>query len=62
MVYLHLVAWEGVGEDTERSYSACLREISQNASREKKHATSEFKLTLLFELSGFKNPSKRVSK
>jgi hypothetical protein len=34
-VYLHLVAWEGVGEDTEESYSACLLEISQNASRKK---------------------------
>jgi hypothetical protein len=30
-VYLHIVAWEGVGEDTEISYSACRREISQNA-------------------------------
>ena len=29
------MAWEGMGEDTERSYSACLREISQNASRKK---------------------------
>jgi hypothetical protein len=34
-VYPHLVAWEGVGEDTERSYSACQREISQNAPRQK---------------------------
>jgi hypothetical protein len=25
---------EGVGKDTERSYSACLREISQNVSKE----------------------------
>jgi hypothetical protein len=29
----HLVAWEGVGEDTEWSYTACLLIISQNASR-----------------------------
>jgi hypothetical protein len=41
-VYPHLVAWEGVGEDTERSYFAYLRKISQNASRRKK----EFVLTL----------------
>jgi hypothetical protein len=32
-VYKELVAWEGVGEDTEKSYSACLPKISQNASR-----------------------------
>jgi hypothetical protein len=31
----YLVAWEGVGKDTERRYSACLREISQNTSRKK---------------------------
>jgi flagellar biosynthesis protein FlhB len=31
-VYPHLVAWEGVEKDTKRSYSASLREISQNAS------------------------------
>jgi hypothetical protein len=29
------VSWEGVGEDTKSSYSACLREISQKASRKK---------------------------
>jgi hypothetical protein len=29
-VYPQLVAWEDVGEDTNRSYSACLREILQN--------------------------------
>jgi hypothetical protein len=34
-VYLHLVAWEAVGEDTKRSYSACLHKIAQNASRKK---------------------------
>jgi hypothetical protein len=34
-VYAHLVAWEGVEEDTEMSYSACLGEISQNASKKK---------------------------
>jgi hypothetical protein len=27
------VEWESVGEDTESSYSTCLHEISQNASR-----------------------------
>jgi hypothetical protein len=36
-VYSHLGAWEGVGEDTERNYSACLCGISQNASRIKIH-------------------------
>jgi hypothetical protein len=34
-VYLHLVAWKGVRKDTKRSYSDCLLEISQNASRKK---------------------------
>jgi hypothetical protein len=34
-VYPHLVSWEGVGEDTERSYSVYLREISKNVSRER---------------------------
>jgi hypothetical protein len=34
-VYPHHVAWKGVGEDTEKSYSACLRKISQKASRKK---------------------------
>jgi hypothetical protein len=33
MVYPHLVALEGVGEDTKRRYSTYLREITQNASR-----------------------------
>jgi hypothetical protein len=33
----HLVAWKGVGKDTERCYSACLREITQNAARKKTH-------------------------
>jgi hypothetical protein len=31
----HLEAWEGVGKDTKRSYSASLCKISQNASRKK---------------------------
>jgi hypothetical protein len=35
-VYSYLVAWKGVGEDTVRSHSTCLREISQNASRREK--------------------------
>jgi hypothetical protein len=34
-VYPHIVAGKRVGEDTERSYSACRRKISQNASRTK---------------------------
>jgi hypothetical protein len=34
-VYPHLVAWEGVEEDTERSYSFCQREILQNTPRKK---------------------------
>jgi hypothetical protein len=34
-VYPHLVAWAGVGKDTERSYFACLGKISQNVSRKK---------------------------
>jgi hypothetical protein len=36
-VYPHLVAWEGVGEDTKKSCSACLREISQNAKKKKNY-------------------------
>jgi hypothetical protein len=32
-VYPHLEAWEGVGEDTETSYPACLSEILQKASK-----------------------------
>jgi hypothetical protein len=35
-MYPHLVACEGVGEDTERRYSACLRDISQDVLKEKK--------------------------
>jgi hypothetical protein len=31
----HLLAWECVREDTVRSYSACLREISQNTLEKK---------------------------
>jgi hypothetical protein len=40
-VYPHPVAWEGVGKDTERSYSACLHEILQNVSRKKAVIFSE---------------------
>jgi hypothetical protein len=29
--------WEGVGEDTEKSYNACLREISQNDIKKEKN-------------------------
>jgi hypothetical protein len=32
-VYPHLGAWEGIGEDTKSTYSACQREISQNISK-----------------------------
>jgi hypothetical protein len=34
-VYPDILAWDSVGDVTMRSYSACLREISQNTSRRK---------------------------
>jgi hypothetical protein len=46
------VALEGVGEDTERSYSACLREISQYKSR-KKNGLSHGHATLLLDNGTF---------
>jgi hypothetical protein len=45
--YPHLVDWESVGEDTVRSYSACLYEISQNSSRKIKKIRAECKKTEL---------------
>jgi hypothetical protein len=44
----HLVAWGVVGEDTKWSHSACLRKISQNASR--KTTNVMLGLTRIFEL------------
>jgi hypothetical protein len=47
-VYPHLVAWEGVGENTERRYSDCLLKILQKAS-EKRHIVRQAVIhTLLF--------------
>jgi hypothetical protein len=48
-VYAHLVAWEGVEEDTERSYSACLGEISQNASKKKNGPLKSKKYSQIYE-------------
>jgi hexokinase len=45
-VYPHLVAWEGVGEDTKKSYSACVREIPQNSSRIKNATQNAHNLML----------------
>jgi hypothetical protein len=51
-VYPHPVAWEGVGEDTVMSYSACLRKISQNASRKIKKKCLHLP-TLFNNISGY---------
>jgi dynein heavy chain len=52
------VAWEGVGEDTKRSFSAFLGEISQKTSRKEQSFTylSLSSSSQVFWVTGFFNP------
>jgi hypothetical protein len=40
-VYPQIVAWEGVGEDTERSYSNCLCKISHTPKEKRSNNSSK---------------------
>jgi hypothetical protein len=64
-VYTHLVACEGAGEDNEKSYSANLRKISQNASGKRKENKARGGTTwdrIIVSVLYFKNSFQIVSR